>query len=305
MIKNRWNSTIIRKIRGTTPRRTLSKKRKTLNSQNKENPVTRRKNARGTQSALVEKSNILQSPKPTISSPNFQSDKIESEKMELDVDDNTEETNKLPLPLLLSSPDRNIRSPPLLFSPEKPAILKNLSPTTTQPTDTWAPVIGSLSKTIIASPQNSPEYGILTSPINKIDRSPNIIQLGSSPSGALSPSFQSLREHTSKQYVEECKNESITNFSSNIQTNTHNGFSSPENHTGFTGRLLCTETLECTRIHPVQEDGKDKGWTALQMESSGSGKDLFTKAKKFMEFKPQVKPWFESDYEKITTIKRF
>lgn len=62
MIKNRWNSTIVRKIKGTTPRRG----RKKGNCQEKENPTPKKPTkSRGKSNALKEK-NFQRSPSPQL-----------------------------------------------------------------------------------------------------------------------------------------------------------------------------------------------------------------------------------------------
>lgn len=319
MIKNRWNSTIIRKIKGTTPRRTLSKKKKTSNSiTNKENPARRTRRTRGTQSALQTKSTSTPLKLIDDSSPidirSIDSNSLHFDKMDTTSNDN----NQLPLPTFpgTNTNSSDIPLPTPVFSPEKPAILKNLSspPPITNLSNSWTPVIESLSKNILTpSPHSSPEdRSVLSlsphssSKVNGTGGSPKFPQLSNSPSKNLSPSFQSLREHTSQQYFEECGKGTTVNsfrYSPDIRMldkfSAHNKRSaqspiisttptkpiqySYSSTNGFTGTLMCPETLvDCPRYHPVQEDGKDKGWTALQMENSGNGETLFSKAKSFM-----------------------
>merc|ERR1712137_1163218 len=125
MIKNRWNSTILRKLNGSTPRRTKKKQTKTSKAQdNKENPSSSTKNSRKVRDTTP----IALQP---ILSPNSESQPTQapvntetplSPNLYCNKKDNVD--NALPIPFLPTSPEYKPIGSPIVFSQEKPTILK-------------------------------------------------------------------------------------------------------------------------------------------------------------------------------------
>lgn len=232
----------------------------------------------------------------------------------------SKETSPLPIPLALSPDNTKYPAPigsPLLFSPGKPAILKNLSSPTgntqSNSMSPYSPVIGTLTNPTFSSRSNSssPNSSANCSPLEtsptseypycettltgKVRKFP---QLGPSPKKHCSPTnsspFASLREHTSKQFEKENGSQFTdhTNgftidqspfpaydrvLSPKVRNDNNSILNFPLHSPIHT--LRCTETLKDVKL---REDTRDKGWTALQMETANTGKDLFNKAKHFV-----------------------
>lgn len=344
MIKNRWNSTIIRHIKGTNPRRGKknTKKQVAVTSANKENPNTNKTPKKKKTTEIDQREPLKEvlikptldprecSPAP-LSSPPLSS--IDPDSLAFDEHKSSNTAIPLPVPINMS-PDYCYQAPigsPLLFSPEKPkpAILKHLaSPsnsfahqTTTSPS--WSPVIETLSKSTFGSPNTSPQsvgspnsstsedscHSYQTPAVGKVRKLP---QLSPPPKRVCSPQnnspttpFQSLMEHTSRQFEKEVKQGNVEenlpvpgyispqgkmfgysrvlSASPTLRTYPFEvGSPGPINFFNLNTTFVCTETLNTgSRFHLSEENG-DKGWSALEMEQSNTGKNLFDKAKHFV-----------------------